>query len=290
MIGGQQEIKRADDYYSDVVKLKKIGLRSGVKIGGAHSVINNYYTVKEGCTTYIIGIPGHGKSTFARELLIRLSDTHKWKHFYWSPEEGNKTRQIADLMGMVYKKPFNELGNDFDRAFSFVNHHFYFPKLTKDCNVNGFFESAQECIDKHKVNSILLDPWNELMHDFQPFNGREDVYLSFTLGGIREFAERNNVHVFIIVHPRTMYDKKKDGKYDPPSFYQISGGAQWANKAQSIICVYRSDFQSGESHILFQKIKPREIGVKGEVIAEFNTHTLRYGKFRENQDDAELTF
>lgn len=282
---------RADKYYSEVKKLAKFGLPGGVKVGTEFCPLNDHYTVKLGGTTYMIGIPGHGKSTFAREILIRLSDIHGWKHLYWSPEEGDRVRQIADLMAMAWRKPIDKMGNDFDKAFSFINHHFIFPDLPRECNVNDFFEVAQKHIDQDGVKTIMLDPWNELMHDYAQFGNREDRYLSFTLGSIRDFAERNNIHQFIVAHPRTMYEKRKDGKYDAPSLYQFSGGAQWANKAQTVICVYRDSFEGNVSHIIFQKIKPREVGNRGELLAYFNIETLRYDKFEEaNPADTELRF
>lgn len=282
--------QRADKWYSEVIKLRKIGIQPGVQIFPVS--LKKFYTVKKGCTTYIIGIPGHGKSQLLAEILLILSTEYNWKHFYWSPESGNETMQIADLMSKHQRKDFNYLTSDeFGKAFAFINHHFIFPDFPQMVSVNMFFEAVYEAVQTLKIDTVSVDPWNELNHDFLIFGGREDKYLSFTLGGIRHFSEVNNVHTFIAAHPRTMYEKQKDGKYAPPSFYQFSGGAEWANKAQSIICIHRESFTSNEAHIIFQKVKPKEIGIKGELIANYNLNTNRYENFREtNNGDIACTF
>ena len=189
------EIKRADTWYSEVVKLRKIGIQPGVQIFPVTQTKKTLYTVKKGCTTYMIGIPGHGKSEFLLEILLILSVEYKYKHLLYAPESGNETRQIADLMGKYLQKDFNYLDmKEFDRAFAFINHHFIFPSFTGMVDINLFFDAAKQTLQLHKIDTISIDPWNELNHDLSSFAGREDKYLSFTLGSIRQFSEQNNIH------------------------------------------------------------------------------------------------
>ena len=254
-------VNKADKYYLQVRKMQAVGLRCGYKI--FEEQMRTTYTVKLGCTTYIIGIPGHGKSEIHNEILMRLSERYNLKHFYWSPEGGSVVRQIADLMSKYKRKPFNDLkGTDFDEAFGFVNTYFHFLDFPTDelLDATAFFDLAQKAITLENLNTVSIDPWNELYHNFTPFSGREDMYLSFVLGKIRKFSEDNNIHAFIIVHPRTQYEKAaKGGGYKPINIYELSGGAMWANKAQSILSIFREDFGTNEAALIFQKVKPKEV-------------------------------
>jgi len=62
--------------------------------------------------------------------------------------------------------------------------------------------------------------------------------------------------------------KNSSGKYDPPTMYDIAGGAHWRNKADNGIFVYR-DFETNQTEIIIQKIRFKEI-------EKLDTAPLRY--------------
>jgi hypothetical protein len=76
--------------------------------------------------------------------------------------------------------------------------------------------------------------------------------------------------------------KNKEGKYEAPTAYELSGGATWYAKADSILCVHRpcefSDLPHERTYvdIIVQKAKPKEVGMKGVFAADYNWHTGRY--------------
>jgi twinkle protein len=77
----------------------------------------------------------------------------------------------------------------------------------------------------------------------------------------------------VVAHP-TKLSKNASGQYDPPTMYDIAGGAHWRNKADNGICVYR-DFQTNITEIIVQKIRFKEIGKLGSVSLKY-THTGQY--------------
>jgi twinkle protein len=107
----------------------------------------------------------------------------------------------------------------------------------------------------------VIDPWNEVEHLFNGLS--ETQYISQELTKIRRFARLNGIHIWIVAHP-TKLQKNSQGKYDPPTMYDISGGAHWRNKADNGICVYR-DFETNQTEIIVQKIRFKEIGKLGSA-------------------------
>ena len=55
---------------------------------------------------------------------------------------------------------------------------------------------------------------------------------------MRRFARANEIHLFIVAHPTKMH-KKEDGNYPIPTPYDINGGANWRNKSDNVITVWR---------------------------------------------------
>lgn len=80
---------------------------------------------------------------------------------------------------------------------------------------------------------------------------------------IRRFAQMNAVHIGVVAHPRNLM-KDKDGNYRPPTPYEISGGANWRNKANACLCIHRPNFLYGdEADVMVQKIRFHKKGSLG---------------------------
>lgn len=270
--------------------LFKKGLDPGTPIG--FKSLLPHWNAKRGCTTYIGGIPSHGKTEWHLEALMSLSEHFGWKHALFSPESGSPVEVIAELSHKYIGKSFNKGAfqmseADKYKADAFLSGHFFL--LTPDENkltVDELLDIASEIKKTHGLDSFSIDPFNELNHDFSKFGGREDKYLENVLGKIRRFARAENVHVFIIAHPRTL--KPQDGKYLPPTAFELSGGAAWYAKAESILCVHRPDMTSNRVEIHIQKAKPKQIGRKGSVILNWDWKKSRY--YEESPLSSERTY
>ena len=114
-------------------------------------------------------------------------------------------------------------------------------------------------------------PWNTL--EFSTPEGiTETQYISKTLGLITNFARQNDVLMVIVAHPRKM--EKKDGIFEVPNLYSISGSSHFFNKTDYGITVYRTDNDDVEIHI--QKVKFRHLGKTGMVAMKNNFNNGRY--------------
>jgi twinkle protein len=83
---------------------------------------------------------------------------------------------------------------------------------------------------------------------------------------VRQFARRHGVHVWIVAHPQKLYREKDTGNYPVPTLYDISGSANWRNKADNGVVVWR-DFGNAQTpiEVHVQKIRFRQIGKLGSA-------------------------
>lgn len=279
-------IVRLNDIYGKVEDFIQNPFRSTYAIGIPD--LDRLYKVVLGRTTWVGGIPSHGKTEWMFEMLIRLSEKHGFKHLIYSPETGEVEEIYAEIISkytrmLLRENAFNRLTKDFARhAAAFINAHFIVREMTENMpSPKEFIEEVRMFLNEEKINTLCIDPWNELYHDFLPFGGREDKYLENTLGMIRRFARKESIHTFIAVHPRTLR-KNTDGLYEPPTAFEFSGGAPWYAKGDSILCVHRPfEFSDTEYERTFvdihvQKAKPKYIGFKGTFSCDYDLNTGRY--------------
>lgn len=265
------------------------GIDSGLRLGFPTFIgeqnscgLDDLYRVKMGSTTYIFGIPAHGKTTLSNEILIDLAEFHGIKHAVLSPESGLIKDHKRDLLEMWIKQSFYTVEKDRQleaytkakAAAQIMDNHFYFMK-PKTKRLHDVLECAREMVIELGVNVVTIDPWNEFEHEMGTL--REDQYLAKTLGEIREFAAIHNIHFFVVAHPKTL-QRGKDGAFMPPSFYDMSGGAMWSNKAMSVICPFRQNMVDDDASvdIMVLKSKPRYTGRKGTAKMFYDLNTLRY--------------
>lgn len=122
-------------------------------------------------------------------------------------------------------------------------------------------------------DGILIDPWNQLSHEF---NTREDLYLSEQLSLLRRVAKDRNWSVWVTAHPAGNV-KDKNGKLVCPDAYSISGGKMWNNKADNVLAVYRPNFPEPTTELLIHKIKKQgRVGRPGTLTLTYNVPQSRY--------------
>lgn len=281
------------DLSGKINDIYKKGQNRGVSTGFKN--IDELYRIKLGCTTYITGIPSHGKSQFLFEILMNTAVNNGMKHALFTPETGTPVDIWIKLIETYTKKRFSEHGNiglermtqrELSQATNYLSQFFILIDPEEDQLTPGnFLKFAESLKREHGIHTLTLDPWNELDHDFNSKGGREDKYLEFTLGEVRRAARAQKIHIFLIAHPRTM-QQNAGGNYDAPTAFQISGGAAWYAKAESIICIHRPDIFSNLTQVHVQKAKPAIIGKQGRAELFFSMKTGRYTE----QDESSGSF
>lgn len=281
-----------------VAELWENGMEPGVSTGWAS--LDEYYTVKRGQWTVITGIPGHGKTSWLDQLLVNLVQRHEWRFVIFSAELSPELHAV-DILEKFARKPFRDgptprlpkesalgmLRTAIHHGFRFIN-----TDTFTDLTVDRILEITEQVASHEAVHGLVIDPWNELTHERRE-GFKETDYISDQLGKIRRFARRLNLHVWIIAHPQKMQKDPKTGKYLPPTPYEVAGSANWRNKADCALCIFRDITARGdepEVEIHIQKIRRREVGRVGRITLTYDRITGRYEESIERGDDETKRF
>jgi twinkle protein len=277
------------DLKGDLEQLYDRGPDRGLSTGW--DSVDRIYTIKPGEMTIVTGIPGSGKSEWLDALQINMIGQHDWRFAVCSPENWPPERHAKKYVEKVVSRPFGIHGQHKPRmekrqiaeALLQLHQHIFFI-MPKDelLTIEIILEKARALIARHGVNGLIVDPWNELEHMMEP-GQREDMYISKQLTRLRRFARTNGIHIWVVAHPRNLR-KDENGDYKPPTMYEISGGAQWRNKADNGICVHRPNFNRDETIIYTQKIRFKEVGRLGMATLKYSRDT---GEYRDFDSDSE---
>jgi len=277
---------RASDLHSELAKLYHEGFATVYETGW--DTVDEYYKVRPGEMTILTGYTGHGKSEFLDALLVNLAQEHNWCFGVCSLENLPYERHIVKLVQKFSGKPFFPDNNErmtkaeLAQAESFVDNHFHFIN-PQEVNIDSILEIASALIYRYGIKGLVIDPYNELDHNRQ-VGITETEYVSQFLSKVRRFARQKDIAVWVVAHPTK---PNKDHKISAPDAYDISGSANWANKADNALSVFR--IKGNEVQIHIKKIRFKEVGKIGVVDLKYENKSGRYSvlnlKFKSNSAD-----
>lgn len=269
------------------------------KTGGANmsyagfECLNGVFQFADDGITDVTGHPASGKTEFALELLFYQVQEFGKRFVLYVPDVGSYNEIRRKLLVKYYRRSFRGYENsltesDIIKASSFIDT--YFIIITKDDPRKPItptmiwdFTSTYEDLNGN-VQGCLIDSWKNLFHDFSQFNGREDLYLDYTLSYRNELAEATQRHFMTIAHPlRTEFLKTNDNskpKRRVPDANDISGGASWFRNGKVILSVDYPDKSTQYVDLYFSKIKPDTIG-RADTIFEKLEFDWKKSRYRE---------
>jgi len=264
----------ANDIREDIYNYYNNGLPSGCGIDMHEMDMHLKFQV--GYLTTITGIPGHGKSEFLDFLLCRLNVSHGWKTALYSPENHPLELHFSKFAEKMIGKPFegsNRLSPiDLENMVKYHADNFFFINPESNFKLENILDSVRQLVRKKGVNCFVIDAWNKLDHQYTT---NETKYISEQLDKITRFCEFNKVHCFLVAHPTKIQKDKATGKYEVPNLYSISGSANFYNKADYGLSIYRhfGDDPRIEIHIL--KVKFKHLAGVGMVENRYNYNNGR---------------
>jgi twinkle protein len=268
----------AEEWCTGMRIMRQEGLPRGVTTGWP--TLDPYYTVLPGELTVVTGIANHMKSTWVQNLCVNLARYEGWSIGLYAPEH-----YPLPLLGTLLAQHYTGMpmtGREIplspelcEKAYRWVSNHFFpiVPPEETAPTLSYLLAVARQHVHMHQLRGLVIDPWNEVDHQYQP-HASETQYISRCLSQVRRFAREHHVHVWIVAHPTKMQKATKDeyaGKYPPPTPYDISGSAHWYNKPDNCLCVWR-DVQAEEKEarrtieVHVQKIRNRNVGESGDLI------------------------
>lgn len=221
-------IYRVTDLMDELHKIKLHGLETGASTGWKN--LDEFYRVKKGMMSIVTGIPQCGKSEFIDALLVNLAQLQNWSFAIFSPENYPISLHVIKLMEKFIGKKFKDdryayLSMNEEQMVSgidFIGEHFtwIYPDYTEKINLDLILGKTEIILKQSGIEGLVIDPWNELEHDR---NGKSETdYISECLTKLRRFTRKHNIKTWLVAHPQKMI-KNKDGKYDVPNPYDISG-------------------------------------------------------------------
>ena len=237
---------------------------------------------ESGQLNIVTGSPMSGKSEFLDALMVNLVRDEAWAFGIFSPENfpfKYHARKLTEkFIGLPFFDNFKRRMNitDIREAKKFAEERMLFMSPSEDnLSVTAIIDLAKTLVYRHGIKGLIVDPWNELDHS-RPNGQSETEYISQSLTKFRRFARLHNVHVFLVAHPRKLERDESKG-YPVPSPYDISGSANWYNKADNCLAVWRDlKAENSEVFIHIQKIKKKYLGKLGVVELRYEYSTGRY--------------
>jgi len=262
-----------DDHWDGMLNILKHGFPKGWRPRGK---LGELISLHPGYTTIVTGIPGHGKSELIDQVLMQISIDHQLKGGYFTPEnwptELHLLKLIEKLMG---KSAFKCNDLELRTARKFMNDHFYWIYPEEGYSLETILDKVRQAVLKYGIQWFVIDPWNKLEH--RRGNLSETDYVSISLDQISTFNKKNGTHAVIIAHPTKMKFLETEGKYEVPGLYNINGSANWFNKADLGLSMYKEP--NGSNKLYVQKVKFKFWGCTGEIGYTWNSENGRYDEY-----------
>lgn len=228
----------------------------------------------------ITGRSNDGKSEFLDELVLRLMIRSGWNVGYWSPEN-TLMDHTAKIIEKLCDRSFARRGTQGVQPDQFVlckrwmKERMSWVTLPFDkLQLTTILDRCRSLVRKYGIRLLVLDPYNFIEKENDRIRS-ENAWDSYVIGAIRSFAIKYDVLVFLVAHPRKV-EMQVDGRKRRITMEDISGTADFGNKADYCFCIDRDD----EHHVVtlsVDKVRRKRFGSKGrQAFFVYKTHSGRY--------------
>lgn len=238
--------------------------------------LDETFRLRTGDFCVVTGVPSHGKTSFINDIACRMTVRPGWRvafaSFEQMPQTDHKrTLRAWWLRGDVKTAPAEELAKAdawIDNAFRFI-----VPSDDDLPNLEWILEKISMAVVQHDCKMVVIDPWNELDHT-RPPDMTLTEYTGFAIKQFKRVARMLDIFLVVVAHPAKM--KREDGKYLPPTLYDISDSAHWYNKADLGLTIFR-DIDKGETRLIVSKVRFQPLlGMPGVISLNYLPAMKRY--------------
>jgi hypothetical protein len=277
------ETIKASDFRQRIYKFYSGSSESGFRTG-LHQ-FDDCLRFDRGYLNIVTGIPTHGKSEFVDFISVLLAVQHDWRYVVFSPENYPLEIHFNKLAEKHRNKNmWSATREEIDDSISFVDKHYTFIDATEDdLTLDTILSTCVDQKSRGPVDCLIIDPWNEIEHQ-KPKDVNDSDYAGICLRRLRKFARKYMVCVILVAHPAKMYREKESSQYPVPTLYDISGSANYYNKADNGLVVYR-DFNRNLVEVHVKKVKYRNYGHLDTVKFRYDVSTGTYSEDKESVNE-----
>jgi len=235
-----------------------------------YAKLNKVFKIMMGQLTVVTGIPSHGKSNFIEDYVINLINDYNFKASFYSPEHFPMKLHHGVLAEKVIGKPFDRdfsdnprmTKDDLDNYIKWSKDKIYitYPEKGETVNWKWLLDKFREQLFRFGIDIFVIDAFNKVKRENPDSLGE----INNVLSDLCQFAQANNVHVFLIAHPVKMQKDNKTGLYAAPTLYDVKGSGDFRDQAHNGLCVYRyfdRDSEEGHTEVINLKTKFKNQGV-----------------------------
>lgn len=266
------------DLRSELDALFRNGMQKGYTIGDENLDKLISFETKRLCI--VTGIPSSGKSAFLNYFAMKMNIRYDWRFAFYSPESMPLSQHIGTITELFTGKKFNTASTndaEYQQAINHLDKNFFFIAPEEDVTLDSILEKAKILIRRKGIKALIIDPYNRVEHNYDK-NLTETQAVSKFLDKLTSFAQRYDILVILMAHPAKM-PKNRDGVEEIPTLYDISGSANFFNKADFGIVVHRDRLEN-ITKVLVKKVKFRHLGENGEAHYKFNLNNGRYVPYK----------
>jgi twinkle protein len=158
------------------------------------------------------------------------------------------------------------------------------PQADEDSlSIEDVLELGRASVIRNGTRVLIIDPWNEVDHK-RPRDESETDYTGRAIRMIKRFAKQNDVAAWVIAHPSK--PGMVAGPKRLPGLYDISGSANWANKADYGIVFQIKNRDFWTSTIACTKVRMGLPGKMGQVVLQFDPNKSSYSHYAFDEGEA----
>jgi twinkle protein len=217
--------------------------------------LEDYLKIVPGTLTVLTGYANMGKSTLMNEIIAHQI----YRHFpvcVASFETDVKPILVNGIAGALLSCEPKDVFKHEKRAVAMQCLEERLVVISQavdedlEMDLDKFLDLCRVAVVRHGVKMIVLDPWNELEHKRRRDETETD-YIGRAIRAIKRFAKLNDVAFWVVAHPT----KPHEGVKKVPGLYDISGSANWANKADYGLTYHRPLPNENYAKVLISKVR-----------------------------------
>lgn len=230
--------------------------------------------------TVVTGYDNSGKSEFLDFLVFNLMSKHGYKTLFMSPEK-DISFHVESFVHRIVGKPLERRTKEEQiTAVAKIREHIFFVDYLKyGTDISDILRGASQIKNSAgiKYDVMVIDPFNKITCR----ESGDNLYMKTQniCNKCSAFCKSQNIHTFLVAHPRTQKETDKEGNPVKLNKYSIAGGADFANTAENLIIVSR---YPTFTNINIAKVRYQEIDTTGEFNLVYNKHTRLFEEMANN--------